>query len=611
MANNEQERAADESLRTSEMKTQSKAEAQPRSYSAVLARMNALVDTYGNLGSPAIYDAFVRTAFGYANEPFTQNMRVKAINPLPADYTKDDLNDFLRTPATSELPLREISEGLRWTAYPYFKTAKFYADILTFHSYVKPHYIETEQSKEKDFVREWRLVDKIWREFGVKSLGEKAALQSALQGKVFYITRSNIDKVHNSVNYIFQQQLPTAYTRLIGFNNISKYTVSFDMMYFLQPGTDWTQYGDLFEPYIRDFNNIFVPPEKEKGLGTKYIYAEEGSTKANIGGKDRYFYPQKVNSNGEGKPELFQQNGRWCYYVSLPIDRVWTFEIDDSTAIAVSPFSGLMQTFSQQADYEAAQLSLIMNPLIKIFTGEIPYDNSDTAKPEDSYKLSQGGRMLFTSLWNNLMAATNTGGTAFYMAPVENIKSHDYAEASNANDISASFNTYSMEKAGLTALIPVTDRPSQGTAEYSAKLESRFSDRIYQTLEKMFNHLLETLNLKYDWTLHVFGSVYLDDMSRANALKQLDKGDLSQHFLLAALDDVSVLDRLTMSKVIKGSGLLELLIPPATSYTMSSGGSAASNQTSHASGTSAEGAPTKTEVEKSVTEKEVKEVEED
>ena len=290
-----------------------------------------------------------------------------------------------------------------------------------------------------------------------------------------------------------------------------------------------------------------------------------------------------------------------CYqnYVSLPIDRVWTFEIDDSTAIAATPLAGLLQTFAQQADYEAAQLSLVVNPLIKIFTGSIPYHNTDSATIDDAYKLSLGGRAMFQAFWNNLMAMTHTGGTALYTAPVEDIKSHDFAESSNANDVSSSFLQYGSEKSGLAGLIPATSTPHAGVEEYSAKLESRFADRIYRTLEKMYDHLISTLNLKQEWELKVFGSVYLDDIIRANAMKLLDKGDLSQHFILAALDNMSVLDRLSLSHAVKGSGLLELLIPPATAYTQSNkAGVSAVDTGSHASGSAAEGVPPKDESDK-------------
>ena len=250
--------------------------------------------------------------------------------------------------------------------------------------------------------------------------------------------------------------------------------------------------------------------------------------------------------------------------------------------------SGLLQTFAQQADYEAAQLSLILNPLIKILTGEIPYYTSNQAKEDNGFRLTHEARALFEAYFNNLMARTNTAGVGFYTAPVENIKSHDFAESANANDVSNSFLRYGGNKTGLNALVPITDNPHQGVAEYSAKLESKYTQCIYRTLAKMVNYLLESLNLQYEWKCVIFGDIYSDDLTRTNALKELDKGDISAYFILAALNNQSVLDKLTMCDVVDGIGLIDKLQVPQTAYTQS-GRSQPKSDTG--------GSPTKTETE--------------
>ncbi len=568
--------------------TQSNATNKPSSYSAAMERMNGLLSAYGNMPIDNVYSAFMRAGNYWSNLPSVQNSRVKAISPLPADFTKEELGEFLRNPAQSELPLQQVAEGLKWTAYPFYKIAKSYQDIPTYKNYVIPQYIDSETVKTDNFKRELKLVDKIRKACNIRKIGHKVTGQAITQGKVFYIMRSNIDKSHNKVNTIFFQELPKSWSVIIGFNNISTYTISFNLMYFLQPGTDYRQFGDLFEPYMNEFDAWLSTPESERKIskrGEKFVYAA------------------KNNATIEGERRMWSQDGRYFYYVSLPIDRVWTFEIDDTTPIVASPLSGLMQTFAQQADYEAAQLSLILNPLIKIFTGEMPYYQSNSARDDDGYRLSRTGRELFMAYWNALMAQTNTSGTAFYMAPVENIKSHDYAESANANQISQSFLTYGMSKTGLSGIVPITDRPTQGTAEISAKLEAKYPQCIYRTLEQMINYLLDSLNLSYEWRVHIFGDIYSDEITRANALKELDKGDLSQYFVLAALNDQSVLDKLAMCDVVSGVGLLDRLQVPQTAYTQS-GKSQPKSDTG--------GAPSKdqTQVEETKIEKQVEVTEE-
>ncbi|MCH5315475.1 MAG: hypothetical protein J1E81_06145 [Eubacterium sp.] len=545
-----------------------KAQQNHSSWKGVMERFRGLMGNYADLPMDAIYSAFGRAMGGYwANQPNIQNARVKAINPLPADVTKEELGEFLRNPQNSELPLQQVSEGLKWTNYSWFKTIKSYADMLQFHSYALPI---ADEIKDETVMREGRLVDKLLKKADLRSVGHKIAGQAETQGKVYYMPRYSVDKSHNAVNSFFLQEIPKGWTTIIGFNNISKYTVSFNLMYFMTPGTDYRQFGDLFTPYMEDFNE-WVTSGDRKAFREKHVY-----------------YASRNNTEFESEVRAWAQDGRWYYYVSLPIDRVFTFEIDDTTAIVASPLAGLMQTFTQQSDYEAAQLSLIMNPLIKIFTGEIPYYNSNEAKEDDGFRLSVEMRAVFEAFFRQMMVETNTGGAAFYTAPVQNIKSHDYAESANANDISQSFLNYGVSKSGLSSLVATTPDPHQGFQEYAGKLESKYSQVVYRDFERMLNYILFTLNLNYEWRVQVFGDIYSDNQVRANALKELDKGDLSQYFVLAALDDVSVFDKVTMNKIVHKSGLLELLQPPPSANTQSSK-TAAKSDTG--------GAPTKTETE--------------
>lgn len=535
--------------------------------SKVIERFNELADSYaGVLSAQSIYNAFSRVGANLANQPQIQNQRIKGISSLPNDYSKEQIGGFLREPYFNEIPLRQTSQVLKWTAYPYFKVAKTYQDIPTYHHYTKPLYMDSQKAKNSAFLREAMLVDKLSKAFDPSALAHKITGLATTLGKVVYIPRYSIDKTHNSVNYAFMQQLPSDWTYLIGFNNVSGYTVSFDMMYFLQPGTDWRQFGDLFAPFVDDFNKVFEAP-KEKKSG-KLVYASAPTVK-NAKGKMIEYYPANANASGAGNPRTWMQDGRWMYFVTLPIDKVWVFEIDDTTSAVASPLSGLMLTYSQQADYEAAQLSLLLNPLIKIFTGEIPYKKDEFGGTVNQFRLSDGGRIMFETLFDMMMARNNTGGTALYSAPLENIKSHDFSESANANEISESFNRYGMEKAGLSGLIPVAEDVKAGQVEKSALLESRFSTAtIYAQFSRMMNHIYKSLNLNYDWEFVMFGTIYTDDKIRENAQSALSNGDTSAHFILSALDGSSWIDKMSMMHVINESGILDMLIPPITSYTM-------------------------------------------
>lgn len=544
-----------EAQRKTQKKPQTTKAKNKSSYSVVLEKLNSIAANYANLPMDSIYSAFSRAASGYW-ENFTpiQRNRILQINPLPYDFTKEQLNEFLKYPQNSDYELQQIGEGLRWSNYSWQKLIKSYADMLQFHTIVTPKYVTKEDIKSENFKREYRLVEKLISVMRPKEIGRKIAMQAGTQGKVFYVPRFEIDKSHNKVSYFFLQELPKSACTLIGFNNISGWTVSFNLCYFLQVGTDYRQFGSLFEPYMDSFAEWYSTPENERKIskrGEKFVYAT------------------KNNERIEGNRRMWVQNGTAFYYVSLPIDRVWTFEVDSSTGIVASPFTGLMQTLSQQSNFEAAQLSNIINPLIKIFTGEIPYTKAENSTQEDGFRLSLGGRALFEQFWENLTAAHNTDGTAFFTAPVENIKSHDFNAAANSNEISRSYLIYSGAKAGTNGLIPVDDRPNEETVKNSAKLEAQFEKQIYRTFERMTDCIIESLNLKYEWAVQYWGDIYSDDQVRANALKQIDKGDLYSWQVICSQDGISIFDRLAVSETIKESGFTELLMPPQTSYTQS------------------------------------------
>lgn len=540
---------------TTNKKKQTNKNAKLNSYTQISQQFNNLVSQFGgSLTSSDFLGAFMRAGQGLANMPQIQNRRIKNISSLPADYTKEDIGQFLRNPYISETPLRQTSEILKWTSYPYYKITKTYQDIPTYRYMISPLYLEEENAKKGDFWREANLLDKFMKVLRPDICAHKIAGQAITSGKVFYILRKSIDKSHNKVNYAFMQQLPEDYCTIIGYNSISGYTISFDMMYFLQPGTDYRQFGDLFLPYMKDFEYMFTEPENRK-ISPKTVYSSKC-------GKQLSYYPENIRGENIGNPKTFMQNGRYMYYVSLPVDKVWTFEIDDTTAAVASPLSGLMLTYSQQSDYEQAQLSLILNPLIKIFTGEIPY-RDDGASTEDTFQLSVGLRMMFEEYFNELMSQTNTGGVSLYSAPFQNIKSHDFPESANANEISESFVRYGIEKAGLSSIIPATSDPKAGLANLSAKLESRFTVCIYSQMERMLNFVIEAMGLNYYWNFRMFSDIYSEEETRANLEKAIARGDLSAYFKLAALDGESVLDKISEIRMIKALNINELLeVPP-------------------------------------------------
>lgn len=496
--------------------------------------------------------------YGMAN-PYIQNRRVKQISSLPVNFTKDKVGEMLTAPYDSEQPLRQVSHILEYTAYPLFHIRKTYQNLLTYHSYVMPRMVSGEDTKKDDFLREWKLTEKLREEFKPKENAHQIVGQVGVEGKVFYYPRYSVDKSHNKVNYAFMQQLPSDWTKITGYNNISKYTVAFNMMYFLQPGCVPEQFGELFLPYLYDFGSVVQKPE---GTGTSVVFAQK--TRIDM----QKF--QRIQAMGDmpGTPDVYYQNGRWYYWVYLPVDSVFPFEADDVSRTAISPFAGLFLNMIQLAQMEQIQLELIQNPLVSILHGEIPYRDDKAASSEDQYKLSNAGRLLFEAIWYDMMQANNTSGIGMYAAPFENMKLESLSEAPSAMDIVKQGYSDTMSQAGMGAIIPLGDDPKAGTAQISLQIESKFMQTVYRDFERMMNAIIKKLNLKYDWKFVMFGDIAEDEKTLERCMKGMEHGILPDTILYNALLDRSMLDDLCLSDAVCNSGILDKRLPLVTAYNM-------------------------------------------
>lgn len=551
-------------------------EMQYSSYSDIFKRFKKLSAEYGGMPVGSMINAFTRVTGGtyYRNNPYIQNRRVQAISSLPADFSKNKVAEMLTAPLANEMPLRQVEHALEYTAYPLLHTRKMYQDLLTYHSCIAPQFTDADTAKKDEFWREWKLLEKLRRKLDPRTTAHRLAGQAVQEGKVFYYPRISVDKAHNKVNYAFLQQLPSDWTKIVGFNSVSKYTVAFNLFYFLRPGCFPEQFGDLFEPYMDVFSQVVEKPPK--GAGSKYVYAEKSTVDM---GK---FKRMAGDAPLPGNPDVYYQNGRWFYWVTLPVDAVFPFEIDDANTTVVSPLTGLFLSLLQIAQYEQIQLELVQNPLISLFTGEIPYRDKTDAKPtDDDYRLSNAGRMMFEELWYQMLANSNTSGIGWFTAPVENIKMHQLAEAPSATKISSAGYGYTMAKAGLSALIPTSDEPRAGVANISLQIESKFAEQIYRCYERMMQSIFEGLNLRFEWRFSMFGNIAEDEATMKAAKEGMTLGILPQTMIYLAMLDMSLVDDLAISQAVSESGVLDLRIPLVSTYSAKQSESGLPPQAAH------------------------------
>lgn len=533
---------------------------QKGSFADLFDKVRSLAADYKTLPNESLRRAFDQ-ADPLANpelwDPYIQNRRVKAIGAVPVDYSKDQIADFIKKPGDHEKPLRQAVHALEYASYPLRHTRMVYQNLLTYHNYIAPHLVSREKMKKPAFWRHWEMLERIREAFRPADLAHEIAGQAMQEGKVFYTYRVDADKESGECKAAFAQQLPSEWCKIVGFNDVSKYTVAFDLMYFTEPGTDPAQFPpDLFIPYMDGFMQALPGAKRQK---EQIVYAQKGKVNMKIAermGADAYF-----------------ENGRWFYWVTLPADQVFTFEIDDADRIVVSPFTGLLIDMVQLSQLAAIQLELVQNPLVSLLTGEIPYHQhkTDGEPADDAYKLSPAGRNYFMREWSNMLAASNTGGIGLYAAPFENMKLHSLAEAPSAMDIVSKGYQDTMGKAGLSAIIPTTADARAGAVDVSLRIESKFAKQIYSGMERMMNAMIRSLRLAHEFRFHMFGDIATDEKLEKQCEQAMTLGILPDTIIYNALHDRSVLDDMCWSAAIRESGLLDDRIPLVSSYSAKQG----------------------------------------
>ena len=516
---------------------------------------------YGDMPIDNVIAALGRTSAGmwFTENPYVQNRRVKHISSLPVNYDYDKVADMITKPDENEMPLRQVSHVLESTVAPYWKIRKMYQDLMTYRWYTCPANVETvDEAKTKDFRRELLLTEKIAKAARIDEKAHEIMGQCIHEGKVFYTIRYEVDRTHNNVNYAFMQQLPQDWIKIVGYNNISKYTVAFNMMYFMEPGTSVDFFDkDLFMPYWENFLDVVVSlPIKNRNK--KFVFAQNAS------GED---YTQKIRRVTKENPDLdiYLSCGRWYYWVMLPVDKVWAFEVDDVNRNVVPPFTGLFLSLVNIAKYEQIQLSLVQNPLVSLVLGEIPYRDDASATMDDAYRLSPTGRRLFEAYWYQMLADTNTTGVGFYTGPFKNMHLEQLAEAPSATKISSDGYEYAIQKSGI-GIIPTGGELRAGMIQVAFNIESHFGEIIYRQIENMMNYVYFDIGLKYDWRFYMFGNLYDDERRIKEAKDGMTLGILSCTLEYLALMGRRITDDISASCMIVGSGVMDMRLPLVSTY---------------------------------------------
>lgn len=448
-------------------------------------------------------DALNALGWAWNNNPYIQNERVKKIATPPFMKDRNSLEKSLESFANSEKELRQTSSQLSMTSYPLMKLSHLYADILSYRNYFFCRNATADECKTDDYKKE-RSMLRDWIDlFQPKRTFQSVVLKAQREGKVAYYMRDSKKEGKSGFNYVYLQELPSDYIKIVGWNSASKFMISFNFAYFWQPGTSPNQFPPIFAKYFNELNQI-IP--------------EEGRRRPNA----------RISKTLPEGVELYWADNQWFYWHILPMDECFVFSQDESNAFQVPNAMGLFLQAQDLQDYMYLQQQLLQLPLTGVITGTLPMvKNMDNTTATDGYALSTDAFAFFTNMFNSVAPQ----GIQLFLDPATDHKffKFDGDVLNNSAVVTNALQQFN-SVASVGGLNSTTDKPNIMQVKTQQILEAEYVAKMYEQFSNCINVWWKNkLGLKYTWCFKIKGSVFADD----NDFSKIEKGlSLGQNYLL-------------------------------------------------------------------------------
>lgn len=195
--------------------------------------------------------------------PFLQNQRIKEIYTQSRTFGKAEVASFLQNPGSHEQELRGLGWANSSSQQIYYNMLRRSADIPKYNYYVIPELLEADEYNNKDFQFEDNLINNWLEMFNVANTFKTIALEVKREGKSSYLLRNKFAGEGKSKTPVFAtlQKMPTDWVKITGKGQLG-FTISFNMLYFLNIANSPSDFGDFMEKAWNDMIQTGVITEE-------------------------------------------------------------------------------------------------------------------------------------------------------------------------------------------------------------------------------------------------------------------------------------------------------------------------------------------------------------
>ena len=486
--------------------------------------------------------------YAYTNNPYIQNQRAKSISSRPFTEKRETIEKALSDIANSEQTLRQVSHSL-YSNYALLKLNAMYADLLTYRNYFYSKGTTNEDIKTDEYKKERKSLADWVDLLQPKRVFQEIVEKAQWEGKVAYYMRDSKVENNNTFDYVYLQQLPSDYIKIVGWNTASRFTIMFDFTYFWQPGTSPEQFPPIFKKYFEEMNGI-LNKEALKGRPNPNLLAD-------------YDLSPDV--------QFYYTNNKWFYWRTLPLDECFTFSQTESTPYQFPNTAGLFLQAKDLQDYMYLQQELIQLPLSGVVVGTLPMaKDSNGTVATDNYGITAEAFSFFTQMFNEAAPS----GIKLFLSPATNTQffKFDGDIVNNSAVVTNALQQFN-SIASVGGLNSTTDKPNMAQVKTQQILESSYAERFYKQFENCINVWWKNkLKTKYSWRFRIKGSEF-KDTTTLPIVKELVA--LGQNYLMPELlsyFDLHIDDAQSLQEEVINSKIYDKLQVAQSTYTQSSKG---------------------------------------
>lgn len=486
--------------------------------------------------------------------PFLQNQRIKNLYTQAKEFDKSTVSDFLANPGNSERPLRSLGWANSSSQQIYYNILRRSCDIPLYNYFVVPDLLESaEKYSEDSFANEDKLVQEWLETLDVKNTFKTIALEVKREGKSSYLLRNKISGGGKSkqVDFCALQKMPTDWVKITG-RGLLGYTISFDMMYFLNIANSPSFFGEFIEKAWADMlsnglvtrsdinKNFEFDPSKlirvsDSGEIEEYSFIYNGQS-----------YKPTIEAITEkiGRGKAFQ---RYMFWLQMPFDICYTFGSDNSHPWVAPDTMGLMLKMQELTDYCQLAGLIASTPLTAVLTGEIePIPQPRAGKNESVFSPE-----VIQGMQDKFNAITSTNVEAF-LWPAKNIKLQQLSSDVNSSEIISTATSNFLESAGEGGLTIATDKPNVAQITVAKQLAASQQNYVTIQFEKVLNFILKhKLGLKYLWRVRLWGDIFNIENDKKYLKEVVANGNIALFPKLMSAEGISMRDTKAITDYVK------------------------------------------------------------